>query len=65
MQLSKPEDYEGCEVQLYKGDNDPDELPKGQGTIIVFDSREWHRVSPTISGTRYSLVMWARGPRFQ
>lgn len=65
LQLSKPEDYEGCELQFYKGDKDPDELPKDQGTIVIFNSFDWHRVSPTISGTRYSLVMWARGPRFQ
>ena len=66
LQLSKPEDYEGCELEFYNGDNEPEKLPiKGQGTIIVFDSVSWHRITPAISGTRYSLVMWARGPRFQ
>jgi len=64
IQLSKPEDYEGGEFQLYNGENKPDDIPiKEQGSIIVYRSNEWHRITPLIKGTRYSLVYWAVGPR--
>jgi len=36
-----------------------------QGSIIIFDSREWHRVSPVTKGVRYSLVSWSLGPAFK
>ena len=32
-----------------------------RGSIIVFPSFVWHRVSPVTSGTRYSLVIWNLG----
>jgi predicted 2-oxoglutarate/Fe(II)-dependent dioxygenase YbiX len=62
LQLSKPEDYEGCELQLFNGENELEELPiKNQGSIVVFRSEEWHRVTKLTKGTRYSLVFWAVG----
>jgi len=32
-----------------------------KGTVIVFPSFVWHRVTPVLSGTRYSLVAWSIG----
>jgi PKHD-type hydroxylase len=32
-----------------------------RGSIIVFPSFVWHRVSPVTEGTRYSLVIWNLG----
>lgn len=32
-----------------------------RGSIIIFPSFVWHRVSPVTKGTRYSLVMWNLG----
>ena len=43
---------------------DVSEEVKEQGTVIVFDSRDWHRVTPVTKGVRYSLVCWTVGPRF-
>ena len=64
LQLSKPEDYKGCELQLFNGADEPEELPiKKQGTIIVFKSDEWHRVTQFTDGLRYSLVMWVIGAK--
>jgi PKHD-type hydroxylase len=64
LQLSKPEDYKGCELQLFNGTKEPEELPiKNQGSVIVFKSDEWHRVSKLTDGVRYSVVMWATGAR--
>ena len=60
LQLSKPEDYEGGQLELYNGDKEP-ELPpiQSQGSLVFFRSNEWHRVTPVLSGIRYSLVFWA------
>ena len=62
LQLSKPEDYEGCELQLFNGDIDVEKLPIiNQGSLIIFRSTEWHRVTQLTKGIRYSLVFWATG----
>jgi PKHD-type hydroxylase len=37
---------------------------KIKGTVIVFPSFVWHRVTPVTSGTRYSLVNWHQGRPF-
>tara|TARA_Y100001951_G_scaffold13613_1_gene8893 strand:+ start:204 stop:743 length:540 start_codon:yes stop_codon:yes gene_type:complete len=64
LQLSKPEDYKGCELQLFNGTDEPEELPiKKQGSVIVFKSDEWHRVTKLTDGVRYSLVMWGIGAK--
>mgnify|MGYP003142298065 CR=1 FL=1 len=64
LQLSKPEDYKGCELQLFNGPDEPEELPiKKQGSLIMFKSDEWHRVTKLTDGTRYSLVMWITGAK--
>ena len=66
LQLSKPDDYKGCELQLFNGVKELEELPvKNQGSIIVFRSDEWHRATPIIEGVRYSLVLWASGDRLK
>ena len=64
VQLSKEEDYEGGELQFFNGSHDPEKLPiSKQGSVIVFDSGDWHRATPVTKGTRYSLVLWATGKR--
>jgi len=37
---------------------------RDQGSVIVFDSRDFHRVTPCTKGTRYSIVCWTVGPNF-
>ena len=37
---------------------------RAQGTVICFDSRDFHRVTPVTEGTRYSVVCWTVGPNF-
>ena len=79
--LTDPKDYEGGELQFYYGDREMEdmELPDGtklpaeqikqdirdQGSVIVFDSRDYHRVTPCTKGTRYSIVCWTVGPNFK
>ena len=78
--LTDPNVYEGGELQFYGGDRPMEdlELPDGnkgpaeqiqqdirdQGSVIVFDSRDYHRVTPVTKGTRYSVVCWTVGPNF-
>ena len=78
--LTDPNVYEGGELEFYSGNRPMEEmkLPDGtiipaeqiqqdirdQGTVIVFDSRDWHRVTPCTKGTRYSIVCWTVGPNF-
>lgn len=38
---------------------------KPKGSIVVFPSFVWHRVTPVTKGTRYSLVMWNLGYPFK
>ena len=33
-----------------------------QGSVIIFDSRDWHRITPITKGIRYSIVCWTVGP---
>jgi len=66
VQLSDSKDYEGGEFQFYNGNEDPEIPPiQEQGSILVFDSRMYHRVAPVTKGVRYSLVSWILGPHFR
>jgi len=78
--LSDPNKYEGGNLEFFCADKalDDMELPNGtvikgqqvlndirdQGSVIVFDSRDFHRVTPCTKGTRYSIVCWTVGPNF-
>lgn len=64
IQLSDAGDYEGGELQ-FQVDSKPATAPKTRGTLIAFPAFFLHRVTPVVSGTRKSLVVWATGPEFQ
>lgn len=64
IQLSDPDDYTGGELQLAEQPPQADRLAK-QGTVIIFPSFLRHRVTDTLTGTRYSLVSWYKGPMFR
>ena len=67
--LSDPDTFEGGELQFYNGDRPMEDKVKNdirsQGTVIVFDSRDWHRITPVNKGVRYSIVCWTVGPNFK
>ena len=65
VQLSDPDSYEGGEFYFYTGTMEDAPMMQEQGSIIIFDSRAWHRVSPVTKGVRYSLVSWTSGPAFK
>ena len=64
LQVSHSSQYEGCDLQFYAG-NKIETAPRERGTIIAFPSYVLHRVTPVVSGTRKSIVVWVTGPRFK
>lgn len=58
VQLSSPDDYEGCDVEIYGGGV----IPKEQGSAVVFPSYLYHKVFPLTSGVRRCAVAWIMGP---
>ena len=67
-QLTNPNDYEGGDLILYLEDPPTSKIveytvSKKQGTIIVFDSRIRHKVTPVTLGTRHSVVKWYHGDK--
>jgi PKHD-type hydroxylase len=71
VELSDPKDYKGGELEFdYSNPKDGkiikkcDQIKK-QGSIVVFPSFVWHRVTPVTKGTRYSLVIWSIGKPWQ
>jgi len=75
--LSDPDTFEGGELEFYAGGRpmlgtmskeDQEQTKndiKAQGTMIIFDSRDWHRVTPVTSGVRHSVVCWSSGQAFK
>jgi PKHD-type hydroxylase len=63
VQLSPPDSYEGCDLELVTGKN-AERMTKSLGSLIIFPSFILHRVTPLISGLRQSLVCWITGPPF-
>ena len=62
-QLSDPDDYEGGDFVLAGEDISIDEkaVRRRQGTLILFDSRSSHQITPITKGERYSLIAWGVG----
>ena len=65
LQLSDPSEYSGGEFEIIGADGKSFNLPKKKGTMIIFDSRAFHRVIPVIEGQRRVLVGWVSGPRWR
>ena len=71
MSLTDHTTYDGGYLEFYNGEkpyqHDEHNVAKDvkdQGSVIVFDSRDWHRVTPVTKGVRYSIVCWTVGPHF-
>jgi len=66
VQLSPADDYSGGDLELFGIDDESwSGAAREQGTVVVFPSFEYHRVTPVESGTRRSLVCWVGGPPFR
>ena len=75
LMLNDGSEYEGGDFQFDFRNYHPTQVPekdkiitatqaKSKGSIIVFPSFVWHRVTKVTKGTRYSLVNWSLGDRF-
>lgn len=70
--LSDPKDFKGGNLQFnFRDHKDIDKCKDhtvkqitNQGSVIVFPSHLWHRVTPVTKGIRYSLVAWSLGKPF-
>ena len=74
--LSDPDTFQGGELQFYNGGRPIEDMGKitgeqvqqdiqAQGSVICFDSRDYHRVTPVTKGVRHSIVCWTVGPNFK
>jgi PKHD-type hydroxylase len=64
IQLSRPDDYDGGDLELMFGVN-PQPVDRTRGAFIAFPSFMLHRVTPVTRGTRWSLVAWILGTRWR
>lgn len=53
------DNYDGGDLILNSNQKDII-IPKVLGNLVVFDSNKLHKVTPVISGVRYSLVAWLK-----
>ena len=73
--LSDEKDFEGGDLEFAIQDSNAREPLKKilrtchevrkKGSLIVFPSFLWHRVTPVTKGTRYSLVIWSTGEQYK
>jgi len=64
-QLSKPDEYEGGDLQILMGEDNWVNVPRGLGLTVCFPSFLYHRVTPVTKGIRKSLVLWVGGEHFK
>jgi PKHD-type hydroxylase len=71
IQLTDPKEYKGGELMFDFRNNSisSKNIQKNKkflskGTVIVFPSFVWHKVSPVTKGERKSLVVWSLGKPF-
>ena len=68
VQLSEPDEYEGGDLEIFKGGsmNGPfDKAERKAGCVFIFPSFLMHRVSPVTKGTRKSFVLWLGGSHYK
>tara|TARA_B100000900_G_scaffold332527_1_gene293415 strand:+ start:2116 stop:2790 length:675 start_codon:yes stop_codon:yes gene_type:complete len=76
VSLTDPSEYDGGNLEFsFRNNKDYDTNPgsaihscleiRPKGSIVVFPSFVWHRVTPVTRGTRYSLVLWNLGYPFR
>lgn len=63
--ITDPSEYEGGELEFVDYHNNLLRSPKEKGTLVIFDSRIPHRVTPIVKGRRTSIVAWMLGPKLR
>jgi len=62
IQLSNDNEYSGGDLQFRDTDNIDLSRFRERGSMIVFPSLMYHRITPLTRGSRYSIVGWVVGP---
>jgi PKHD-type hydroxylase len=67
VQLSDTDDYEGGDLEYFRGGdiNNTEKAPRGKGVVFIFPSYMMHRVTPITKGTRRSFVLWVGGSHYK
>jgi len=65
VQLSGSDEYEGGELEYWKGGQDMQKAPRGKGVVFIFPSYMMHRVTPVTKGVRRSFVLWVGGGHYK
>jgi PKHD-type hydroxylase len=65
IQLSDSNDYEGGDFEIERAYGNIPRTARKKGSVIVFPSYLYHRVTPVTRGIRHSLVAWIEGPKFR
>lgn len=63
--VSDPTEFEGGDLELIDYHGNTITMERTKGTMLIFDSRTPHRVTPVTKGTRISLVAWMLGPKLR
>lgn len=67
IQLSDSDEYEGGDLEYFKG-GDPEKAakaPRGKGVVFIFPSYMMHRVTKVTKGVRRSFVLWVGGEHYK
>jgi len=71
LSLTDPKEYKGGDLEFDFRNTDKGSQPRTceeirkKGSLVVFPSFVWHRVTPVTKGTRHSLVCWNLGYPFR
>ena len=68
VQLSEPDEYEGGDLEIFKGGSMDGPFPTAKreaGLVFVFPSFMMHRVTPVTKGVRKSFVIWLGGSHYR
>ena len=64
VQLSDAPDYEGGDLEMWRGSDNFVTANRGKGNVFIFPSYMVHRVKPVTKGIRKSFVLWVGGHHY-
>ena len=65
VQLSESNEYDGGELELWRGGNNIVSIQRGAGVTVLFPSYLMHRVTKVTKGKRRSFVLWVGGQHYK
>ena len=65
VQLADADEYEGGDLEMWKGGDAIVKAERGAGVVFIFPSYMMHRVTKVTRGTRRSFVLWVGGQHYR